>query len=138
MENILSFIINKINIKECLNPVHKKDDLTKKILSYVTENIANDLIVSDICEKFNISKSALWDLMKKNIGISLKEYIIRVRISHAMDLLTDGLSVTEVSNRCGFNSYAHFIRTFTKIVGFPPYKYGKLNQDERTTSPIIQ
>ena len=126
--NILSFIISKIDLEAYLNSDNKKEDLTKKILSYVTENIETELLVSDICKRFDISKSTLWNMMKKNLDMSLKEYIVRVRISRAMDLLTSGLSVTEVSNKCGFNSYAHFIRTFTKIVGFPPHKYSKMQQ----------
>ena len=64
-------------------------------------------------------------MIKHATGISTKEYILKKRISLAMDLLINDMSVTEVSNRCGFNSYAHFIRTFTKIVGISPYKYGK-------------
>ena len=123
--NILSFMISKVDMEKCLNPVKEHDNDISKILSYITENIAEELTIESICNEFNISKTTLWSMIKNATGISTKEYILKKRISLAMDLLINDMSVTEVSNRCGFNSYAHFIRTFTKIVGVSPYKYGK-------------
>ena len=123
--NILSFMISKIDMEKCLNPARTHDNDISKILSYITENIDGELTIESICNEFNISKTTLWSMIKNATGISTKEYILKKRISLAMDLLINDMSVTEASNRCGFNSYAHFIRTFTKIVGISPYKYGK-------------
>ena len=123
---ILSFIIDKINMDEYLNPAdNANDDILSSILSYVSQNIDNELSIPAICDKFNISKSTLWNLMKNSTGISMKNFILNMRISRAIDLLLDGVSVTEVSNLCGFNSYAHFIRTFTKTIGTSPHQYRK-------------
>ena len=62
---ILSFIIDKINLEECLNPTKKNDDEVTKILTYISQNIDSDLTIPGICKKFNISKSTLWNIMKK-------------------------------------------------------------------------
>lgn len=126
--NILTTIINKVDIMKSLEapPIHTDDKITK-ILTYINENLSEDLTVAKITDKFEIGKTTLWKMMQQTVGLSLKEYILKMRISKAMVLLINGYSVTETVNHCGFNSYSHFIRTFTNIVGCSPYKYGKKN-----------
>lgn len=123
---ILKFLIERFNNKPQNNTVKQKKDI-EKILLYINENYDQDISIEDICEKFDMSKSKLWSIMKNTIGISAKEYITKVRLSYATSMLTSGVSVTETANLCGFNSYSHFIRTFTKSIGVSPYRYGKLN-----------
>lgn len=122
---IITYIIQNIDTASPKNDVPDVHHEISKILSYVNNNIDENLTVEGISKKFNVSTTTLWHMMRSNIGISLKEYILKIRIAKAMELLNSGLSVTEVSNRTGFNSYSHFIRTFTKSVGTSPYQYGK-------------
>jgi len=123
---ILSFMIDKIDVEKHLNSVEKEnDDILSNILSYISQNIDDDLSIPSICEKFNISKSTLWNMMKSSTGISMNKFIFNIRISRAIDLLLKGFSVTEVANMCGFHSYAHFIRAFTKTIGTSPHQYRK-------------
>ena len=59
------------------------------------------------------------------MGFPLSVYIIQRRLSHAKLLLRQGCSVTVAGERSGFNSSAHFIRTFVKFVGISPIQYAK-------------
>lgn len=118
-------MIDKINIDELTDNHTKSKHVLSSVLSYVSQNIDRDLSIPMICDKFGISKSTLWNLMKNYTGLSMKEFILNMRISRATELLLTDISVTEVSNLCGFNSYAHFIRTFTKTIGIPPHQYKK-------------
>lgn len=121
---ILCFILE--NSDSCENvPTLVPASKISKILTYVNKNLDENLNIEKIAEKFGISTTTLWHMSKDCLGMSLKAYILKMRIARATQLLRDGLSVTEVSNRSGFNSYAHFIRTFTKSVGISPYKYAK-------------
>lgn len=126
--NILRFIIDKTDINKTLT--HDKhnemnNNLISSILTYVSQNIDTDLSVQTICSEFGISKSTLWNIMKSETGLSMKEFIVNMRISRATHLLLNNYTVTEVSNLCGFNSYAHFIRIFTKKIGVSPNQYRK-------------
>lgn len=123
---ILNFIVENMD-QTSYNIERTNTHEISTILSYVNNNIAENITVEGIAKKFNLSTTTLWHMMRKSIGISLKEYILKIRIAKAMELLNNGLSVTEASNRAGFNSYSHFIRTFTKAVGISPYQYGKRN-----------
>lgn len=122
--NILCYILENAESPYSEDSYYSAGKISK-ILTYVNNNISENLSVEKIAGQFNISTTTLWHMMRSSLGITLKEYITKIRIAKAMELLHKGLSVTEVSNRSGFNSYAHFIRTFKKSVGTPPHKYAK-------------
>ena len=122
---VLSYIVQNVNKDNDEVSYNTARHEILKILAYVNSNIAEPLTVESIARKFNMSSTTLWHMMKRNMGMSLKEYILKIRIAKAMQLLSKGLSVTEVADKTGFNSYSHFIRTFTKTVGTSPYRYSK-------------
>ena len=124
---ILSFLLPRLD-KSTDKDIHASSYYKiQKILTYVNENIADNLTVESVAAHFNISTTTLWHIMRSNLDMSLKDYIIKTRISKAMELLKENHSVIEASDLSGFNSYSHFIRTFTKTVGISPYKYAKKN-----------
>lgn len=53
------------------------------------------------------------------------EYVIQLRVLEAQRLLRQGVSVQEAGERSGFQTYAHFIRTFSAISGISPKQYAK-------------
>lgn len=102
---------------------HRHNDLVYKIITHINHIYYENITIASISKRYNISQSKLYQIVKKNTGMSLKEYIISLRITTAIKLLKEGLSVTEVSNRVGYDSYAHFIRIFKRYVGMPPYQF---------------
>jgi AraC-like DNA-binding protein len=57
-------------------------------------------------------------------GMTFREYLLRVRISEARRLLTEGIdSVTAVSYSVGFNDGSHFARMFKRYTGILPSEY---------------
>lgn len=95
------------------------------VLDYIDGHLADKLTLDIMENKFYISKFYLSHLFKKNIGVGVQEYIRYKRISKAKELLSKGLTVTEVCQATGFNDYSNFIRTFKSIVGVSPGQYGK-------------
>ncbi|MBQ7793805.1 MAG: helix-turn-helix transcriptional regulator, partial [Clostridia bacterium] len=106
-----------------------RNALIESILRYVSENLNENITTDMIMKRFNVSKTKLYMMMKESTGMSLKEFIIQLRLSRASELLSRGMSVTEASNKAGFNSYAHFIKIFKQKIGVSPYKYGKTLQN---------
>lgn len=96
------------------------------VVSYINENLNTDLSVDYLSEKFFMSKYHLIREFKKNIGYTLHQYVLLKRLILSRELLKEGLSVLEVSIKCGFNDYANFIRCFKKAFGVPPKKYSSL------------
>jgi len=123
-EMLIFLLKNSDNSQKPTYKLGKNSEILQ-IMSYVKDNYAENLTVEEIASRFNMSTVTMWHLMKKNLNMSLKEYILKIRVAKAMDLLSQNMSVNEVSDCTGFNSYAHFIRTFTKTVGISPNQYRK-------------
>lgn len=94
-----------------------------KILSYINQNLSEDLTIQHLAAQFYMSSSYMCKIFKDVTGTTINRYIIDKRISLARTLLAEGWSVTETGSQCGFHDYSNFIRAFTKNVGVSPKKY---------------
>ena len=93
----------------------------RKMLTYIYENYAAPVKLSDIAKAANISRSEAERCFQKYMGCSPVEALIRHRLQVAHGLLNEKtLSVQEISFACGFNSANYFSRQFKKIYGHTP------------------
>ncbi len=97
-----------------------------EILSYINNNISQPISIADLAAKFFISESYICRIFKSTTGTTINKYITARRISIAKSLLAEGIGVTEVCERCGFNDYSNFLKAFTKSVGISPKKYAQV------------
>lgn len=92
------------------------------VLAHYSENINRD----KMAERVNLSPGYFSNLFRSEVGMSFSDYLIQVRIDNAKCLLRRfDLSVDAISKKCGFNSLAHFSRTFKDRCGRSPLKYRK-------------
>jgi AraC-like DNA-binding protein len=92
------------------------------VLAHYHENINRDRMA----EKVNLSPGYFSNLFRSEVGMSFSDYLIQVRIEKAKQLLRRfDLSVEAISKKCGFNSLAHFSRTFKDRCGVSPLKFRK-------------
>lgn len=97
--------------------------LIDQILTYINQNLTEDLSISRLAARFYLSNSYLCKIFKDRTGTTISSYITTKRISRAKSLLRDGYSVMETCHLCGFNDYSAFLKAFTKVVGISPKKY---------------
>lgn len=97
----------------------------KPIISFIDENIKENITLDYLTSKFYISKYYLERIFKQATGCSVNEYIINKRILNSKKLLKDNMPISQVAELIGFNSDSHFIRTFKKLVGITPKQYAK-------------
>jgi AraC-like DNA-binding protein len=65
-------------------------------------------------------------MFKKATGLHFTEYLSRVRIEKAKNLLLNpNLRISEIAFQVGFQSLTHFNRVFRRIVGRAPTDYRK-------------
>lgn len=95
------------------------------VITYINEHISEELSLDILSKQLFVNKYYLSHRFKDVMGFTLSEYIIQRRLYHAKLLLRQGSSVTLAGERSGFNSSAHFIRTFVKFVGISPKQYAK-------------
>ena len=101
-----------------------KNTVFDSLLSFVQRNFMNDIGIKDIAFACACSESTVSHLFKSNTGMSVKEYIIDLRIKQAKKLLTaTDLPVFTVAELCGFSNPNYFPTAFKKHTGKTPTDY---------------
>jgi AraC-like DNA-binding protein len=94
----------------------------RQITDYIEAHYAEDLTRERIAEALGISPSFLSRIFKKELGVTVHEYLNRYRILKSLPLLACH-SVTETGYLCGFCDTSHFISVFKKHMGETPTCY---------------
>lgn len=93
-----------------------------------THYTQNDLSSEYIENEFNISRTALFNLIKTSTGKSFIEYLTMLRINHSIRLLKGDKDQTiqEIALASGYSDQYYFSRVFKKTTGLSPKEYRKL------------
>ncbi len=98
----------------------------REIMDYIHSHIQEKLTAKTIAEHFYVSKEYLYAFCRKNMGISLMNYVRKVRMEAAMELLLHTeKSVEQIAEVCGYPVSATFTRAFHKEYGIPPSEVRK-------------
>lgn len=98
----------------------------ERAIEYINSNIFRDVDIDEICLAVHISKYHFCRRFKASMGMTVMEYILKTRIILAKNMLDkETVSVTEVSESCGFSSVSYFCRVFKQEIGISPLKYKK-------------
>lgn len=107
-------------------------------LSYIGKNLSNDLRESDLAQLAGQSVSAFSRYFRRHTGLPFVQYVNRMRINLACQLLADDeLSVTDICFKAGFNNLSNFNRQFLAVKGMAPSKfrrYQQMNEASREAS----
>ena len=98
-----------------------------EILSYINQHLTEELTIPVLAEHFFISVSYLCKIFKDSTGTTINKYITARRITMAKSLLSEGYSVSDTCQRCGFQDYSNFLKSFTRAVGISPKKYAQFS-----------
>ena len=109
----------------------KQGTLAEQILLYIQRNACVSLRAQDYEEFFGKSYHHINLLFKNQFGCTVKHYHQRVRMERAAQLLTQGRSVQQVADECGFEDYFFFINSFKKAHGIPPAAYGRQDRERQ-------
>lgn len=91
------------------------------LLAHYTEP---QLTVAEVCAQMHISRSGLQRLFRQHLETTPKEYILKLRMQKALDLLTGGkYTVKAVAHSCGFEDEKYFSRVFRQTYGYPPHQF---------------
>jgi signal transduction histidine kinase/DNA-binding LacI/PurR family transcriptional regulator/AraC-like DNA-binding protein len=99
-------------------------DIAKRAVAFINERFASALTRWQIAEAVNASEDYLSRVFRQELGIAPWEYLTRLRIERAKELLAAGTdSVSSIGARVGFPDQAYFSRVFKKVTGLGPQAY---------------
>ena len=98
-----------------------------KLDKYIESNIANDSLNAQmITEHLCMGRATFYKKMKEVVGLGIMEYVTGKRMALAADLLTrSSLTVSEISQRCGYVDSQYFAKVFKQHLGQSPSLYRK-------------
>lgn len=101
-----------------------KRDLTTEILDYIASNLHRNITHQELSKSFSYHKNSINRLLIGATGLSLKNYVIELRIKKASELLKySNKSIGEIGELCGYNSPVFFSRQFREKTGLTPKEY---------------
>ena len=100
-------------------PVSEKSILSQCI-DFIDEHFTENIAVSDLAQKYFVSKSFLFTEFKKAFGIPIHKYITQRRMIYAKKLLDEGKKPTDVYSLCGYSDYSTFYKAYSKRFGESP------------------
>jgi len=104
-------------------PAQSDRSMTRKVEEYIESNWDKPLDIEQLSAVAQVSMRTLFRQFKKDRGHSPAEFVRRVRLDRARNLLETGVqgtSVTQVALRCGFQNTGHFAREFRLAFGELP------------------
>lgn len=115
-----------INISKALenSTVYASEDLIGKIQTYVNRNYFNELNLEFISSLFYINRSYLSHLYKEKTGENFIDYVTKIRIEKAKELLKDtDKKMYQISKAVGYDNIKYFFRVFKKMTKLTPEEY---------------
>lgn len=105
-----------------LDPTLVKQALFTKVIE-TGLFLDNNLTLFKVAELTQIDKNKLHDYFKKSESSSFKQYINRLKVEYAINVIREkekDITVEELTVVCGFNTRLSFYRAFVYFYGFPP------------------
>ncbi|MGZ7440314.1 helix-turn-helix domain-containing protein [Paenibacillus sp. TH7-28] len=113
---IKSYLIQKASHGNRLQPIQ----------DWIRIHAFEDITLEQIADHFKYNKNYLSRIYKENTGIGISEQIIKFRLKHAKELLTEtDLSIIEIASEVGYEDSKYFMRLFKKYVNVTPTEYRK-------------
>lgn len=95
-------------------------------VEYMRKNMGSKISIDDLAKTAAFSRSHYLKRFKEVFGTSPIEYLQKLRINHAMELLqSTDYSVTTIAQQCGFFDCSHLTSTFKEELGMTPSEFRK-------------
>lgn len=93
------------------------DERIVESIAYMKKHLNENLSAEILSERLYLSVSRFQHLFRDQTGVSLRRYLLWIRLKNALIAISDGQSFTNAAHRAGFTDGAHFSRTMKKTFG---------------------
>jgi AraC-like DNA-binding protein len=91
---------------------------------FIQAHVEEPITLAQVVAHVRVSRFYFCKLFKRATGMTLTEYVTRVRLERAKTLLVDpALRISEIVYAVGFGSIPRFNSVFKRYVGMPPTDY---------------
>ena len=103
------------------------NSLVCDLLEYIDIFLYTKITINDLQDKFNYNRYYIMKVFKKEIGITIFDYINKLKINNSLKNLSNiKISILNIAITNGFYSIEYFSEIFKKEIGISPKQYQKL------------
>ena len=105
------------------------DRKLRQVLSYIEDNLSEDLSLRDIAAVAGLSVSHFKSLFRESLGVPAHQYLIRRRVERAKTLLReDKLPISQIAFETGFAHQSHLARHMRRVLGIAPKAFREMSR----------
>lgn len=96
------------------------------MLGYMENNISKEISLDDLSKYAGISRSAVAQVFRSELGCGPNQWFIRMKVDAAKRFIREGnLNFTQISSVLGYSGIHYFSRQFKKVTGMSPMEYAR-------------
>lgn len=123
-----------LELFKALYPEISKSILVCQAIHYIRSNFQNSINQTEVAERLSVTTSYLSRLFSTTLKISFSEYLTKIRLRYARDILLSDKKIYEVAQMSGFENAKYFARVFRKETGMSPTRFQQHNAVRRFSS----
>lgn len=108
----------------------------KRCIEHMQSEFMNDLSIEYLASLSFMSLSTFERKFKKQFSQTPTQYIKKLRMHQACNLLANGMSIKRAAVESGFCDQSYFSKEFKSLVGMTPRQYALASMQEHTSSRI--
>lgn len=97
----------------------------KNAVNYIKRNYHREISLNMVASHVNVNRTYLSLLFKKDAGENFSDFVTRIRVEKAKELLKGNVKLYEVACSVGFSDPKYFSIVFKKTTGMSPLDYRK-------------
>lgn len=124
----------KVYLTQVCDQIGQREDrripeVIMEIMRLIHERYSENLTIADIASQVYLAKTYICLLFKQETGETINEYITRVRMEKAKELLTDtDCKLADVCMAIGYSEPSYFTKQFRKYTGMNPSDYREIHR----------
>ena len=105
-------------------------EVISRTIDYINEHYSEDISLKQISNNVFLCESYLGKLFEQATGENFNDYLTRIRIEKAQQLMKSEMKVYEIAQKVGYKSIDYFRKQFKLVAGIGPleYKARKMNK----------
>ena len=111
---------------------NRRSPNVQRTIDYIHQHYREKIYLDDIADMLKVSPSYLSRCFSSEVGTSLQEYVVQVRVERASNLLLySDETIAAIGDYVGFPSQSYFGSTFKKYTGLTPRQFRDSHKNDR-------
>jgi AraC family transcriptional regulator of arabinose operon len=121
-----------------MNKDSRNDRRIARSIAFISLHLSEQITMKQLAERTGLSSSYFWALFKQKTGYAPIDFLIRLRMHQACQLLkSTDKPIHEIAAAMGYQDPLYFSRAFKSILGVPPTRYRGAGLDIMPLPPLM-